>query len=30
MSVAEHQRGMYQALGAWALTDIVIVLAWAT
>lgn len=30
MSSAEHQRGMYQALGAWALTDIVIVLAWAT
>jgi 1,4-dihydroxy-2-naphthoate octaprenyltransferase len=30
MSIAEHQRGMYRALGAWALTDIVIVLAWAT
>lgn len=30
MSIAEHQRGMYQALSAWALTDIVVVLAWGT
>jgi 4-hydroxybenzoate polyprenyltransferase len=30
MGVAEHQRGMYQALGAWALTDVVVVLAWGT
>lgn len=30
MGVAEHQRGMYQALAAWALTDVVVVLAWGT
>lgn len=24
----DHQRGMYRALGAWALTDLVVVLAW--
>ncbi len=30
MGVSEHQRGMYQALGAWALTDVVVVLAWGT
>jgi lycopene elongase/hydratase (dihydrobisanhydrobacterioruberin-forming) len=30
MGVAEHQRGMYQALGAWALTDVTVVLAWGT
>lgn len=30
MSVSQHQRGMYQALGAWALTDVVVVLVWAT
>lgn len=30
MSAREHQRGMYQALGAWALTDVVVVLAWGT
>ncbi len=30
MSTGEHQRGMYQALGAWALTDVVVVLAWAS
>ena len=30
MGVREHQRGMYQALGAWALTDVVVVLAWAS
>jgi 4-hydroxybenzoate polyprenyltransferase len=29
MSVREHQGGMYQALGAWALTDVVVVLAWS-
>lgn len=28
MSARDHQRGMYQALGAWALTDVVVVLAW--
>jgi len=26
----EHERGMYRALGAWAVTDIVVVLAWGT
>jgi 4-hydroxybenzoate polyprenyltransferase len=26
----EHQRGMYDALAAWALTDLVILAAWAT
>jgi lycopene elongase/hydratase (dihydrobisanhydrobacterioruberin-forming) len=30
MSVREHQRGMYRALVAWALTDVAVVLAWAT
>ena len=30
MGVREHQRGMYQALAAWALTDTVVVLAWST
>jgi lycopene elongase/hydratase (dihydrobisanhydrobacterioruberin-forming) len=30
MSTADHQRGMYQALGAWALTDVAVVLAWGT
>jgi 4-hydroxybenzoate polyprenyltransferase len=30
MGLREHQRGMYQALAAWALTDLVIVLAWST
>ena len=29
MGVREHQRGMYQALGAWAITDVVVVLAWS-
>jgi len=29
-SPAQHQRGMYQALGAWAVTDLVVVLAWGT
>jgi 4-hydroxybenzoate polyprenyltransferase len=27
---ADHQRGMYRALGAWAVTDVVVVLAWGT
>jgi 4-hydroxybenzoate polyprenyltransferase len=26
----EHQRGMYRALGAWAVTDVVVALAWGT
>jgi 4-hydroxybenzoate polyprenyltransferase len=26
----EHQRRMYQALGAWAITDVVVVLAWGS
>jgi 4-hydroxybenzoate polyprenyltransferase len=30
MTVQEHQRGMYRALSAWALTDIAVVLAWGT
>ena len=30
MGVAEHQRGMYRALLAWAVTDVVVVLAWGT
>jgi lycopene elongase/hydratase (dihydrobisanhydrobacterioruberin-forming) len=30
MQVREHQRGMYQALAAWALTDLVVVFAWGT
>jgi 4-hydroxybenzoate polyprenyltransferase len=25
---ADHQRGMYQALGAWALTDVAVLVAW--
>jgi lycopene elongase/hydratase (dihydrobisanhydrobacterioruberin-forming) len=29
MQAPDHQRGMYYALSAWALTDIVIVFAWA-
>jgi 4-hydroxybenzoate polyprenyltransferase len=28
MSNVEHQRGMYRALGAWALTDLAVVLSW--
>jgi len=27
---AEHQRGMYDALAAWALTDLLVLAAWAT
>lgn len=30
MSARDHQRGMYLALGAWALTDVAVVLAWGT
>jgi lycopene elongase/hydratase (dihydrobisanhydrobacterioruberin-forming) len=29
-TAAEHQRGMYRALGAWAVTDLVVVIAWGT
>jgi hypothetical protein len=29
-SQADHQRGMYRALGAWAVTDIAVLLAWGT
>jgi lycopene elongase/hydratase (dihydrobisanhydrobacterioruberin-forming) len=27
---ADHERGMYRALGAWAITDLVVLLAWGT
>jgi 4-hydroxybenzoate polyprenyltransferase len=27
---ADHQRGMYRGLAAWAVTDLVVVLAWGT
>lgn len=30
MSPRDHQRGMYRALVAWAVTDVAVVLAWAT
>jgi 4-hydroxybenzoate polyprenyltransferase len=30
MSSRDHQRGMYRALAAWALTDLAVVLVWAT
>ena len=30
LTPAEHQRGMYRALGAWAVTDVIVVLAWGT
>ena len=30
MSSSGHQRGMYRALFAWALTDLAVVLAWGT
>jgi 4-hydroxybenzoate polyprenyltransferase len=30
MSSAQHQRGMYRALVAWAITDFAVVLAWGT
>jgi 4-hydroxybenzoate polyprenyltransferase len=29
MTSAQHQRGMYRALGAWAITDVVILITWA-
>jgi 4-hydroxybenzoate polyprenyltransferase len=29
-SPAQHQHGMYRALAAWAVTDLAVVLAWAT
>ena len=28
MAPADHQRGMYRALGAWAVTDVAVLLAW--
>ena len=30
LAPAAHERGMYRALGAWALTDLAVVLAWGT
>jgi len=30
LGATQHQRRMYLALGAWAVTDLVVVLAWAT
>jgi 4-hydroxybenzoate polyprenyltransferase len=30
MGTREHQRGMYRALIAWAITDLVVVVAWAS
>lgn len=30
MTTGEHQRGMYRALASWAVTDVVVVLAWGT
>jgi hypothetical protein len=30
MSVGQHQKGMYRALFAWALTDVAVVIAWGT
>jgi 4-hydroxybenzoate polyprenyltransferase len=30
LTPAEHERGMYRALGAWAVTDVIVVLAWGT
>jgi 4-hydroxybenzoate polyprenyltransferase len=30
MSTGEHQRGMYRALLAWAITDLVVVVAWGS
>jgi hypothetical protein len=29
MTSAEHQRGMYRALAAWAVTDVAMVIAFA-
>jgi len=28
MTPADHQTGMYAALGAWAVTDVVVILGW--
>ena len=30
LEASDHQRGMYRALGAWAVTDLVVVLGWGT
>ena len=30
LAPADHERGMYRALGAWAVTDVIVVLAWST
>ncbi|HUR94333.1 MAG TPA: UbiA family prenyltransferase [Gemmatimonadales bacterium] len=30
MAPGDHERGMYRALGAWAITDLAVVLAWGT
>jgi hypothetical protein len=30
MGTREHQRGMYRALLAWAITDFVVVVAWGS
>jgi lycopene elongase/hydratase (dihydrobisanhydrobacterioruberin-forming) len=30
MAMREHQRGMYRALFAWAVTDVIVVAAWST
>jgi hypothetical protein len=30
MTPREHQRGMYLALGTWAVTDLVVLAAWGT
>jgi hypothetical protein len=30
MASRQHQRGMYRALVAWALTDLAVALAWGT
>jgi 4-hydroxybenzoate polyprenyltransferase len=30
LAPADHERGMYRALAAWAVTDLVVVLAWGT
>jgi len=30
LTAADHERGMYRALGAWAVTDVAVVVAWGT
>jgi hypothetical protein len=30
MSPSQHQRGMYRALFAWALTDLAVIVVWAS